>query len=596
MSRTTLAFFSVSAFVLLLGTAPASAWVSSFHRLGAITAVRVNAVGDVVAAGSPGVVRLNGADGSMLWRAADVTTGFGETPEPGGPIIAIDGAGAVVAVGTVGNVNIHVTKLNGDTGAVVWSVEPVKGGGAAVAVDSNNDVIVAGGNWSNSLGLVVVKLAGSDGALLWQYGLAGGFAWTVTVDGQGDVFAAGTAPNPPHGNDLAVVKLDGATGAERWRHLGDGGANGLDFAYAIGLDAVGDVAAAGIGHGVGSEDFTVVKLSGVDGSEQWHYAVSGNDPNFPEGEALAVAFDAAGDVVAAGTTASVGNTLDFTVVKLAGDSGAERWSRSLHGTAPWLNADNALQIAVDSAGNVLAAGWFSNLGNSVSVDDEDFAVVKLAGSSGDQQWRAEINGKPTNADRAFALAVDAADNAITGGSVSNFYADAVVAKLSDRIPARRVRISDPGDPARRRFRVVAAGSLVIPAKTSAGDPTASGAEIRFLNPMTGELDAIPLPALNWTRLGSATSAGHGYRYSDPTESAGPCRTVLLTPSTLRADCRGAGLSFSLDEASQGSIGVVLTTGADAGKYCMLFGAPRKDQPGIFVSTSAPQPSTCPTVP
>ena len=576
MSRILLTLLGASA-VGFATTAPGGAWVSTFHHLEGITAVRMNATGDVVAAGSPGVVKLRGSDGVTLWRAADVMAGGGGISEVGGPPIAIDGTGAVLAIGArlvslpQGTSELEVTKLDGNTGAAAWTVDVSDWGPGAVAVDGADDVVVAG---ADLLGFGVLKLAGGDGSVLWQYGLGAGFAWTVAVDGQGNVFAAGTLPNTPSSSGLAVVKLDGATGAQLWRHIEYPGG-----AFAIALDSAGDVATAG---------GPVVKLSGADGSEQWHSAA-------PLTGVVSVVFDAAGDVVAAGSSTSLTGSVDFTVVKLAGDTGAERWSRALEGTTTDGNFNAAYQVAVDSTGDVLAAGYFRNLGNGPVVD-EDFAVVKLDGASGDQVWRSEINGKDTSLDRALTLALDASDNVVAGGVLSDFSYDSVVVKMSERIPARKLVVSDPGDVVRRKLAVAATGSglLVIPAETSAGDPTASGATLQLLNPSTGEQQTIPLPAPYWKRLGAKT-AGHGYVYDDKAGIAGPCQSIVLKPSGLRASCHGA-LSFSLDEPSQGSLGVVLTTGDHAGKYCMLFGSPVRDVTGSFLSKSAPQPSACPMVP
>ena len=67
---------------------------------------------------------------------------------------------------------------------------------------------------------------------------------------------------------------------------------------------------------------------------------------------------------------------------------------------------------------------------------------------------------------------------------------------------------------------------------------------------------------------------------------------------LLATCVGAGLGFSLDEPTQGSLDVRLTIGT-ACEYCMHFGGTvRKDQPtsgaslGFFDAADGPPPS-CP---
>src|SRR5512143_213196 len=511
-------------FLSLFAASVAHGWVTIFPQ-GAIIGLRVTADGDVVAAGGPEVLKASGVDWSVLWRAPNVSYGGGATPPGGGPLLAIDAAGDIAVAGSslgATTYSMHVTKLNGPTGAVMWSTDTVPGSSNAVAVDGAHNVVVAG---AGNVGFAVAKLAGTDGTVLWQYVIPSGIAFAVAVDANGDVLAAGYALNPPNDYDATVVKLDGATGMELWRHNSDSGAGRPDYAYAVALDAAGDVVTAGLGVGpIGTEYFTVEKISGADGSGLWRYAVPGNDPSNPEGEAVAVAVDAAGDVVAAGAMSAVGSAFDFAVVKLDGASGAERWSQTLAGTAPSINADRALQVAVDGAGDVWAAGLLANLGSSLVTNDEDFAVVRLAGASGAQLWRVEMNGTQTSRDAAYALGVDATGNAFAGGELSNFDGDAVLMKLSEGIAARKLLVYDPGDPARRKLNlVVAKADLVVPGETSTGDPTVSGAQLELLNPSTGEHAVIALPASHWTRRSAFDHAGRGYQYSDSAGIDGPCR-------------------------------------------------------------------------
>ncbi len=51
-----------------------------------------------------------------------------------------------------------------------------------------------------------------------------------------------------------------------------------------------------------------------------------------------------------------------------------------------------------------------------------------------------------------------------------------------------------------------------------------------------------------------------------------------------------GIGFSLNESSQGSLGVVLTVGG--GPYCTVFGGVRADRPGRFVAANAGFPAMC----
>ena len=359
MSRTRLALVGVSA-LLLLATTPAGAWITTFKRLGAVANVQVTTAGDVVTSPGPDVVKLSAADGSIIWRASDVSTSNGSLPSQGGPSLVLDGAGDVLTIGTSFSsptYNVHLTKLKGTTGATLWTAEPFEGGSGAIAVDAAGDVIALGNGMN---GLEVAKLAGADGSPLWEYDLAAGYGFTVTVDADGNALAAGFLNNPPYDYDLLVVKIDGSTGGELWQHVQDDGFGKGDVAWALATDAAGDVAVAGDIHGAGLTEinFAVLKLSGADGTEQWHYMTLGDDPGYGEADASSVAFDASGNVVAAGETPEVGNIVDLAVVKLDGATGAWSWRRALPGTAPMLSVDHAYRVAVDSAGNAIAVGFF----------------------------------------------------------------------------------------------------------------------------------------------------------------------------------------------------------------------------------------------
>jgi len=97
-------------------------------------------------------------------------------------------------------------------------------------------------------------------------------AWAVTVDSAEDVLAAGSTANAGLGVDFTVVKLAGASGTEQWHAVIDGAGEGTDQANAVTVDAVGDVVAAGGTSNTGTPllprpDFTVVKRRGADGGD-----------------------------------------------------------------------------------------------------------------------------------------------------------------------------------------------------------------------------------------------------------------------------------------------------------------------------------------
>jgi hypothetical protein len=284
------------------------------------------------------------------------------------------------------------------------------------------DVVAAGWveNTSSSQDFAVVKLAGGNGNQLWRReidGTAGGgdLAFALAVDSDGNVVAAGAIQNTATDNDFAVIKFSGADGVELWRKEINGSVNGSDVARGVALDAVGDVIAVGETQnsccGASGFDFTVVKLSRLDGSEVWRAVIDGTASDTDSG--LAVAIDAGGDVLSAGVLINAGTSRDFTVVKLSGATGAEVWRREIDGSANDSSfGDQPEAITVDVLGDAIAAGRIENAETGV-----DFFVIKLAASDGGEVWRQEIDGSANDTDSATAVAVDLQANVFAAGEV-----------------------------------------------------------------------------------------------------------------------------------------------------------------------------------
>jgi hypothetical protein len=406
------------------------------NRADQARAVAVDGAGDVVAAGwtdNKGtindftVVKVAGDAGAERWRVVIAGTEPGTQNRRADQAIAVavDAAGDVVAVGSTANaafgvVDFTVVKLAGANGAELWRyVFPagLSGQTNAVAVDAAGDVVAAGlsSNSPSAYDFTVVKIAGSSGAELWRYILNPANeideAQAVTVDSAGDVVAVGTIQTTDTGSDFTVVKLAGGSGAELWRTILNGPANSSDEAFAVAVDAAGDVLAAGLTSNSATEvDGFVVKLAGASGTEQWRAVINGTAGG--DDRAAAVAVDGAGDVVAAGATFNADTGLDFTVVKWSGGSGAEQWRAVINGTIN--GEDHAEAVALDGAGDVVAAGFTGNSGTGA-----DFTAVKLSGPSGAEQWRALVDGAGEGADQANAVAVDAAGDVVAAGGISN---------------------------------------------------------------------------------------------------------------------------------------------------------------------------------
>jgi len=146
----------------------------------------------------------------------------------------------------------------------------------------------------------------------------------------------------------------------------------------------------------------------------WQTNINGAT-NFSVDSARAVAVDGAGNIVAAGSTTNSGPNPDFTVVKLDGVSGEELWHRIINGTAN--SIDGAAAVTVDGKGNVVTAGFTFNIGTFAA-----FTVIKFDGMNGEELWRQEIDGafsSPFQHDEARAVTADSVGNVVAAGFITN---------------------------------------------------------------------------------------------------------------------------------------------------------------------------------
>jgi hypothetical protein len=151
------------------------------------------------------------------------------------------------------------------------------------------------------------------------------------------------------------------------------------------------------------------------------------------------------------------------------------------------------------------------------------------------------------------------------------------------------------------FKDAGSGGAITPLGGGA-DPTVSGGQLTVFNPTTTETDTFALPAAHWKAHGHPAGA-RGYTYSDRAQADGPCERVVLKPGKLlKARCRGAQITFTLNEPTQGSLAVKFTTGSSApSSSCMAFSGPAvlKDIPaangkrGVFKAKGGTAPAQCP---
>jgi hypothetical protein len=172
----------------------------------------------------------------------------------------------------------------------------------------------------------------------------------------------------------------------------------------------------------------------------------------------------------------------------------------------------------------------------------------------------------------------------------------------------RDRTGPPAAPTRRRlsFKASTAGdplanAILVPARASAGDPTAFGAVLSVANASSsGERVDVALPASGWTADGSATTTT-GYRWT-ATSRSDPVARIVVRANRLRIRAGGASWTYTLDEPQQSAIAVKLRLGT-AAPWCAsapakTSGSPPSsasfDRVDRFVAArNAPPPAICP---
>jgi dienelactone hydrolase len=312
----------------------------------------------------------------------------------------------------------------------------------AVAVDSVGNVYVTGHSLGSGTGhdIATIKYDPS-GVEQWvaRYngpGNANDLAYAIILDDRSNVYVAGSSGGSGTGRDYTTVKYD-SMGVEQWVARYNGLGNGVDVAYAIGIDDEGNVFVTGRTWGSGTDyDYATVKYDSS-GVEQW--VVRYNGPGDSTDWAHGIALDNAGDVYVTGWSEGSGTGNDYATIKYD-SSGVEQWVARYNGPGDYW--DGALAIALDNAGYVYITG--SSFGSDFH---NDYATIKYD-SSGVEQWVARYSGPGKASDLAYAIAIDNVNNIyVTGYSVgSGTYADYATIKYdSSGVEQWVLRYNGPGD-------------------------------------------------------------------------------------------------------------------------------------------------------
>ncbi len=390
---------------------------SQAHRQEALASV-VDSTGSVIVTGYRNIkydtnddywtVKFN-TDGSIAWRAVFDRAGGSDQAMA----VAVDSNNDVIVTGSVWNgqnKDIYTVKYNGITGAIVWSDlynSPANGNdvGTAIVVDSINNVVYVGGYTQNA--------AGNDDYLLVRYqnpvigpanpplspvlaynGPANGLDRIASIS----VGANGVAVTGHSWNgsdfDMLTIKYD-LSGAKLWeRRYSSIGSHG-DFGRFVKMDPAGNVVITGTAGNDIDYDIYTAKYAAADGAVLWQQTYDGAFDDEPAG----LAVDVAGDVYVTGYTWTLAGANDFYTAKYSSAAGSLLWQQIFDSGKANSDIATATGIVVENSvnGGVYVTGYTETAGNF------DFQTVKYMKGNGHLIWHQSYNGEANHNDRTVGI-------------------------------------------------------------------------------------------------------------------------------------------------------------------------------------------------
>lgn len=406
-----------------------------------------DAAGDVFVAGevtsSDGptdryVVKYSGETGTRLWeRRYDGPGGNSDNTVA----MVVDSAGNVIVTGPSIGANgagydYYTAKYNGTSGAVVWEkryhgTQFHNDFPHGLAIDPNGDIIVTGlSEYFGGIDFYTVKYAAANGAVLWEKRVTGDVfrAVTVATDSKGDVYVAGGL-DLPGARELIVKKYANSNGALVWEKQTD-----LKTSFSALFQDVCGIACdpsdnpaillrtSTTGTSTGS-DFYTVKYRSDTGARIWERRLATSVDEWPN----AMGVDGNGNVFVTGWArqGSPEFSNSFYTAKYGATNGALLWEKKF--TRP-TSDDQAIALAMDPAGNVIVAGFGTNL------VARDFTTLKYANADGALLWQQIYNGPDNGEDAPWAVAADGVRGALVTGYSINAARNADILTIKYSLP------------------------------------------------------------------------------------------------------------------------------------------------------------------
>jgi hypothetical protein len=227
----------------------------------------------------------------------------------------------------------------------------------------------------------------------------------IYVDGAGNAYVTGTSFALNGTYDIATVMYN-AAGTQQWTASYNGAGNDNDAAFALTVDASGNVYVTGRAKSTSNlEDIVTIKYNSS-GIQQWAMTYNGPGNSIDEGHDIVV--DGTGNVYVTGYITMSSMFTDAVTIKYDA-AGVQQWATPFNGTGN--GNDQGAQLVYDGIGNIYVCGK----GNETQTSTlSDIVTIKYNASTGVQQWVKSYDGGNDN-DYGQAIAMDPAGGIISTG-------------------------------------------------------------------------------------------------------------------------------------------------------------------------------------
>ena len=284
---------------------------------------------------------------------------------------------------------------------------------SAIASDNSGNIYVTGqsnGSGSNENYATIKYNPSGDQQWVQIFQGPSGYSMptAICVDAAGNLYVTGydlsIAGSQHTGLDYLTIKYN-ANGVQQWVQRGNPGIYNDDKAYALAVDASGNVYVTGGSSQTGGYSIATIKYNSS-GVEQWLKIFDGPAHNYDEGYSIAV--NNGGDVYVTGYVSGIGTGDDYVTLKY-NSAGVQQWVNYYNG--PGNGNDIPVSVRLDVSGNVFVTGTSMGTGT-----DYDFCTIKYT-PSGVQQWIARYNSTDNDFESPSAMIVDTGGVYITGSSL-----------------------------------------------------------------------------------------------------------------------------------------------------------------------------------